>query len=82
MEIFLKVNGIKIKLMGKEFIDILMDLDMMVNGRMIYNMVLVKNNGMMVQDILVNIFKGKNKVKENMNGQMVLIMKVIGIIIK
>lgn len=68
--------------MEKEFIDILMVLDMMVNGKMIYNMVLVKKYGMMVQDILVIIFKVKNKVKENMNGQMVLIMMVIGIIIK
>lgn len=47
MEMYIKVNGKMTKLMGKEFIDIGMDLLMLDNGMKIYNMGLVFKNGQM-----------------------------------
>lgn len=82
MVIYLKENGIKIKLMEKESIYILMGQNMRGNGKMIYNMDMVRKFGMMDLNIQGIIFKGKNKDKVNMNGQMVLILKENGRIIK
>ena len=46
-EMYMRENGLKIKLMDSEFILILMEVDMRVIGSKINNMVLGLNNGLM-----------------------------------
>lgn len=82
MEMYLKVSGIRIKQMGKEFISILMDQDMKENGKMIISMDMVRKFGMMDLSIQGNIFKGINRELADMNGQMVLALMENGKIIK
>lgn len=65
-----------------ELIYMLMDLNMKGNGKMIYNMVMELNHGLMDRNIQEHITKEKNKEKENINGLMVLIMMENGMIIK
>lgn len=46
-EMYMRENGLKIKLMDLEFTLILMEVDMRVTGSKINNMVLALNNGLM-----------------------------------
>lgn len=51
---------------------------MKVNGKMIYNMVMVKKNGQMVHIMKDNILKDKNVEKVDMYGVIIVIMKENG----
>ena len=57
MEMFLMGNGKKIKLMGTEYTHMLTGRSTKVIGRMISNMELVLNHGLMVQNMMENIKK-------------------------
>ncbi len=61
---FIKESGLMIKLMEKEHIHILMEQNMLEIGRMINKMVLVCNNGLMANDMKVNIKMERKLVKE------------------
>ncbi len=65
MEIFMMDYGKMIKPMVKEFIIIMMAPNIWDNGKMIYNKVLEYKHGQMVQNMKENIYKAKEKGKEN-----------------
>ncbi len=67
--------------MEKEFTFIKMVLDMKESGKMINYMVQDMNLGQMAQIIKVVMQEEKNKVKENINGQMAQLMMANGMII-
>lgn len=56
-EMCMKVNGLKIKRMVLEFTLITTEVDTKDNGTRISNMVMVWNNGQMVQNMRVNMNK-------------------------
>ena len=74
MEIYMKENGVMIKLMEKENIFIKV-LHMKEIGKMINKMVMVQKHGMMALDIQVILLMEKKKEKGNIYGQMALLMK-------
>ena len=82
MEIYLMVNGKMTKQMGKGFTLMPTGLNMKVSGKMIYKMAKEWKVGLMDQSIQEIIWKGKSRGKENMNGQMDLILTENGTITK
>lgn len=72
MEIIIKENGNKIKLMDRGFIYIPMVQNIKEIGKMIFNKVLAYKVGKMGLNIKDIIKKEKNMEKENIYGQMVL----------
>jgi hypothetical protein len=75
MEIFMKENGMKIRLMDMELIHILMVLNMKVIGLMISKKDKEENIGLMARNILVSIKVEKNVELGNFYGQMDQYMK-------
>lgn len=63
MEMYMKVNGLMIKLMDLADIIIVMEQHMKESGKMTNNMVMEKNNGQMVQNIRVYMKMERNMVK-------------------
>ncbi len=59
------------KLMDKELIIIVMDLNMKVLGKMIYMTEMEQEHGQMVQNIRDNLSKDRETEKVNLHGQMV-----------
>jgi hypothetical protein len=74
MEMFTSGNGLIIELKVKELIFILMVLNMMVNGLMIYSKDKVEKNGLMELAIRVIMLMERNKVRGYFCGKMVLNM--------
>ncbi len=65
MVIFMRVNGLKIKLMDLEHTHIVMGLNMLDSGRMIYSMEKEKKIGLMEQIMKAIINLAKNMVMVN-----------------
>ena len=62
MVIFMKENGLMIKLMDMEYIHIVMGLNILDTGRMIYNMVKEKKIGWMGLIMMGTMYLAKNTV--------------------
>ena len=82
MVMYMMETGQMIKLQVLEFIIIIMEQNMKVNGQMIFNMEKVYKLGLMVVNIRDGITQEKKMVKESMFGKMEVIIVVIGQIIK
>ena len=80
-EMFMKENGLMIRLMGREFTLTLMELNTLATGRKISKMERVLNHGLIMLAMKEIINKEKNLVMENLNGLMDLSMKVSLLII-
>lgn len=64
MEIFIKVNGLMIRLVDREHIHIKMVPNMLVSGKTINKMVMVSNSGLMDKSMKDNIRMALKLVKE------------------
>lgn len=78
----MKENGKMIRLMVSENIIMLMVQHMKVIGLRISSMVRELKHGLMEANMRENINKVKKREKVNINGQMAVVMKVNGLIIK
>ena len=78
----MKENGKMIRLMVSENIIMLMVQHMKVIGLRISSMVRELKHGLMEANMRENINKVKKRGKVNINGQMAVVMKVNGLIIK
>lgn len=78
----MKENGKMIRLMVSENIIMLMVQHMKVIGSRINSMVRVLKHGLMEANMRENINKVKKRGTVNINGQMAVVMKVNGLIIK
>lgn len=78
----MKENGKMIRLMVSENIIMLMVQHMKVIGLRINSMVRELKLGLMEANMRVNINKVKKRGTVNINGQMAVVMKVNGLIIK
>ena len=78
MVMSIKVNGKMIKLMDMEYILIVMELNMKDIGEMIYKMEMGNNLGSTEVSMKVYIKTERNMVLVDINGPMVVYMKVVG----
>ena len=78
----MKENGRMTRLMVSENIIMLMVRHMKVIGSRINSMVRELKHGLMEANMRENINKVKKRGKVNINGQMAVVMKVNGLIIK
>ena len=78
----MKENGRMTRLMVSENIIMLMVRHMKVIGSRISSMVRELKHGLMEANMRENINKVKKRGKVNINGQMAVVMKVNGLIIK
>ena len=74
IKIFMMENGLMISHKDMEYFSIIMVQDIKVIGKMTFNMALVNKYGLTDDIIKVNISKVKNRVKENINGLIILYM--------
>jgi hypothetical protein len=81
MEIFMKVNGKRIKLMDMESTFIQMERDIKDIGRKIIKMVVVFKNGQIIVNTKDNIKLERRMVKDFMYGLMEVPIKEVGLII-